>query len=224
MKCLLNKSNLRSKILNFIEPEIKILTSMKRFPKSENTRSEILKFAEKRFARHGAQKTTIEEIARDVRMGKASLYHHFPSKEALYSETLRYSLSGLLGTIRQIFNNEETSFLIRFEQYLEIRVTFPEMYPLLHRLLMVKSSGTETPDENMVLREWIEAETDLLYLFFSAHQLTDVIPTREHITLLLMQLNARAAAIALFSGFVTPLQIKEAGLNDYKNFIGLRTP
>jgi len=41
----------------------------------------ILKSAEKLFARFGFRKTTMNEIARDVRMGKSTLYYYFKSKE-----------------------------------------------------------------------------------------------------------------------------------------------
>ena len=34
----------------------------------------------------GSGKTTLEEIARDIRIGKATIYHYFSSKDELYYE------------------------------------------------------------------------------------------------------------------------------------------
>jgi len=45
---------------------------------------QIIRAAVKRFARHGHGKTTLEEIARDIRIGKATIYHYFESKDELF--------------------------------------------------------------------------------------------------------------------------------------------
>ena len=47
---------------------------------SENNlkEKEILEAARSRFAHYGYSKVTMEEIALDVEMGKASLYYYFP--------------------------------------------------------------------------------------------------------------------------------------------------
>jgi AcrR family transcriptional regulator len=47
------------------------------------TRRRILPVAAKLFARHGYHKTTVNDIARGVRMTTGTVFHHFPSKEAL---------------------------------------------------------------------------------------------------------------------------------------------
>ena len=40
-------------------------------------KQQIIRAAVKRFARHGHGKTTLDEIARDIRIGKATIYHYF---------------------------------------------------------------------------------------------------------------------------------------------------
>ena len=42
----------------------------------------ILDAARKRFAYYGFSKVTMDEIAADIGMGKASLYYYFPTKES----------------------------------------------------------------------------------------------------------------------------------------------
>jgi TetR/AcrR family transcriptional regulator len=44
----------------------------------------ILAAAHRRFAHYGYSKTTMDEIAGDLGMGKASLYYYFPTKESLF--------------------------------------------------------------------------------------------------------------------------------------------
>ena len=44
----------------------------------------IISAAHRRFAHYGYSKTTMDEIAGDLGMGKASLYHYFPKKESLF--------------------------------------------------------------------------------------------------------------------------------------------
>ena len=49
----------------------------------------ILSVAQKIFARFGIQKTTMDEIAKKARMGKATLYYYFKSKEDIFAEVIR---------------------------------------------------------------------------------------------------------------------------------------
>ena len=51
---------------------------------SKEKEKSILAAARKRFAHYGFSKVTMDEIAGDVEMGKASLYYYFPTKEDLF--------------------------------------------------------------------------------------------------------------------------------------------
>ncbi len=57
--------------------------------KNEDGKVEIIvNAAQKRFAHFGLCKTTMNEIASDVGMGKASLYYYFPDKETLFEAVI----------------------------------------------------------------------------------------------------------------------------------------
>jgi TetR/AcrR family transcriptional repressor of mexJK operon len=49
----------------------------------------IVQAAQKRFAYYGYSKTTMDEIAHDLGMGKASLYYYFPTKESLFGAVIK---------------------------------------------------------------------------------------------------------------------------------------
>ena len=44
----------------------------------------IIEAAQKRFGLYGVEKTSMREIANDLKLSKASLYYYFPDKESLY--------------------------------------------------------------------------------------------------------------------------------------------
>jgi len=68
---------------------------------STEKQSVILDAARKRFAYYGFSKVTMDEIAADVGMGKASLYYYFPTKESLFEEVVKQEKN-------QFFNDIQT--------------------------------------------------------------------------------------------------------------------
>lgn len=62
---------------------------MTAFEKEEASKLEaILNAAQKKFAQFGLAKTTMNDIANEMGMGKASIYYYFPNKEALYEAVI----------------------------------------------------------------------------------------------------------------------------------------
>jgi len=56
------------------------------------TRERILRAAASQFRQHGYNGTSMADLAREVGVTKSSLYHHFPSKQALLSEILEFTV------------------------------------------------------------------------------------------------------------------------------------
>jgi len=55
----------------------------------------ILQAAQHRFAAYGLSKVTMDEIAEDVGMAKASLYYCFPTKETIFRSVVQHEQEGL---------------------------------------------------------------------------------------------------------------------------------
>jgi AcrR family transcriptional regulator len=62
--------------------------------------------AQNPFAKFGLAKTTIEDIAKKARMGKASIYYYFKNKESIYKEVIHKEGKIIQDKIRIAINKE----------------------------------------------------------------------------------------------------------------------
>lgn len=69
---------------------------------SSERRDQILAIAARLIAKQGYSATTVRDIADEAGILSGSLYHHFPSKEAILQEILRSFLDGLLARFEQV--------------------------------------------------------------------------------------------------------------------------
>ena len=66
----------------------------------------ILNVAQKRFARFGLTKVTMEEIAQDLGMGKASLYYYFPTKDCIFRAVIAREQGKFIGLMQDLLAKE----------------------------------------------------------------------------------------------------------------------
>jgi TetR/AcrR family transcriptional repressor of mexJK operon len=90
----------------------------------------ILKAARQRFAHYGYSKVTMDEIAADVEMGKASLYYYFPTKENLFQEVIVQEQDEFAEEIEKILVNENCAE-DKLLQYVDLRLKY------FHKLLNI---------------------------------------------------------------------------------------
>ncbi|HKJ80380.1 MAG TPA: TetR/AcrR family transcriptional regulator [Ignavibacteriaceae bacterium] len=88
----------------------------------------ILKAARQRFAHYGYSKVTMDEIAADVEMGKASLYYYFPNKENLFQAVIFQEQDEFANEIEKMLKNE-TCAEDKLLQYVDLRLKY------FHKLL-----------------------------------------------------------------------------------------
>ena len=73
----------------------------------EEKKERILSIAQKIFARFGIQKTTMDEIAKMARMGKATLYYYFKNKEDIFAEVIRKESNILKQKLNEAINKAD---------------------------------------------------------------------------------------------------------------------
>jgi AcrR family transcriptional regulator len=85
--------------------------------------SHIIKAAQRRFGIYGIEKTSMREIANDLKLSKAALYYYFPDKESLYKAVISKEqdefIRSLTGKTTEISDPEQ--FL---KEYVEIRLQY----------------------------------------------------------------------------------------------------
>jgi AcrR family transcriptional regulator len=64
-------------------------------------KSVILKAATPLFARFGFKKTSVDEIARAAHVSKATLYHHFKSKDEVFAAVMRHEADIMMQSIER---------------------------------------------------------------------------------------------------------------------------
>ena len=97
----------------------------------QDKKQRIIAIADKLFARYGIQKTTMDEIARAARMGKATLYYYFKSKEEVFAAVIRREAEMIRDKVIEAMGNANNAeeklrlfILIRMEHLDEMRNYF----------------------------------------------------------------------------------------------------
>lgn len=92
---------------------------------------QIIKAAAKRFDKHGVNKTTLNEIARDLRIGKATIYGYFTSKDDLFFSVLEWEGAQFIEEVRNIFSQADIPLKERFIQYINSKENISQKYKLM---------------------------------------------------------------------------------------------
>ncbi|HSD64468.1 MAG TPA: TetR/AcrR family transcriptional regulator [Ignavibacteriaceae bacterium] len=125
----------------------------------ENDRkTQIIKTAVKRFAKHGPGKTTLDEIARDLRIGKATIYHYFESKEALFYRAIEWESEQYIEEISLIFDNEVLTLKEKFIAYFRCKEGIKNKYKLLYELFLLLMDDESFQKEREILKTLLGKE------------------------------------------------------------------
>jgi AcrR family transcriptional regulator len=135
---------------------------------AKERKNQIIRAAAKRFARHGLSKTTLNEIARDVRIGKATIYHYFESKDQLFFETLSFETSQYITDIKAIFNNEETAIGARLLEYFSYKENVDLKFRLLFEMMLLLFGDESFDREKTILTKFLKEEEEIVKLILSS--------------------------------------------------------
>ncbi len=132
-------------------------------------KSQIIKAAAKRFARHGLSKTTLDEVARDIRIGKATIYHYFSSKDELYFETLQWECENFIEQIKQIFEHESLQLKQKLDNYYRQKELVSDQNKMIYEALLSFFNGRSFEKESAAIRWMLDRETEILKHFLTKH-------------------------------------------------------
>ncbi|GEP92966.1 transcriptional regulator, TetR family [Chitinophaga terrae (ex Kim and Jung 2007)] len=106
----------------------------------DEMRDKILEAALRRFTHYGASKTTMNEIADDLRCSKASLYYYFPDKKAMHMAVLEKIAEAYFQEMEKEADNvnSATEALIRI---VDIRKQFISKFCRLEIFMLLKDAS-----------------------------------------------------------------------------------
>jgi AcrR family transcriptional regulator len=124
---------------------------------NRGTRDAIRAVAARRFAEHGYHRTRLHEIAREVGIQKASIFHHYASKEALYRAVIEDGHGQVEAIIRRALA-AEGGWVARARVLLDAYVDLVSAHPEQTKILLRQSLGDAPegwdgrPDSDRLLR------------------------------------------------------------------------
>ena len=100
----------------------------------------IIEASQKRFGLFGVEKTSMREIADDLKLSKASLYYYFPDKESLYKAVVEKEQAEFISNISERISslNEPEQLLL---EYVNSRLMYFRSLLNLSRLRLEAFSG-----------------------------------------------------------------------------------
>lgn len=148
---------------------------------AKDRKEQIILAAVKRFARQGMGKTTLDEIARDIRIGKATIYHYFESKEQLFYESLRYETESFIEAIKAIFNNTGLAVGERLLDYIGFKETIDSHYKLIFNLMIKLMEDNSSEQEKEILTGMLKREEEIIRLVLNSIYSTRIESMNESI-------------------------------------------
>jgi len=86
-------------------------------------REKIIEIARNIFSRFGIKKSTMEEIAKRIRIGKSTLYHYFRSKQEIFLEVVKRESELMKQKIKEILDKSSTP-QEKFRNYSKARIQY----------------------------------------------------------------------------------------------------
>ncbi|ERJ59836.1 TetR/AcrR family transcriptional regulator [Sphingobacterium paucimobilis] len=128
----------------------------------DKRKEEIVEVALRRFCHYGFNKTTMNEIAEDMKITKANLYYYYQDKSALIRDVISTVADELFGKEEAIVASYTKDLMATLYEILELRASYLSKYYMLHI------------DENL---EWIKG-VDMASVIEELYQ-RDVAATKE---------------------------------------------
>jgi AcrR family transcriptional regulator len=87
----------------------------------EDFKRKIILTAGQIFSRYGFRKTTMDEIAKALKMGKSSIYYYFESKEEIFEAVVRYEANTLRNELTKAIKSVDSP-VDKMKNYIYVRM------------------------------------------------------------------------------------------------------
>lgn len=99
---------------------------------TDNKKELIIAAAIRRFAHYGFSKTTMNEIAEDVKITKANLYYYYPEKTALIHDVILAVTDDFRKLEQDLIEKSDSSIFDLIIALLDLKSAFIEQHYMLH--------------------------------------------------------------------------------------------
>ena len=156
---------------------------------AENKQLQIIEASLKRFMHFGIVKTTMNEIADDLSISKASLYYYFPDKTSLIIEVGKHIVSQLLKE-QEAHLKSSKNFESGLKSLLDCRIDFGKKYFMMHLGDIPSEVKVNSPEFKEMIAATKKEELRIINEFLNAYQNKGVLKAfdSEKIAQLLMDL------------------------------------
>jgi TetR/AcrR family transcriptional regulator len=134
------------------------------------TQALILEAAERRFASYGFAKVTMEEIAADAGLRKASLYYYFPTKDELFMAVIEPKHRQFQLQVERILEDTDSASA-RIESYVVARYEFFKSLLNLN-IIDIHSMIRKSPGSSDIFSRYARQELQWLVKLFQSGRLT----------------------------------------------------
>lgn len=113
---------------------------------SDNKKEQIIEAALTRFSHFGYQKTSMSEIADDLRITKANLYYYYPDKGALVKDCAQFVVEEMMEEEKRIVSNYKGNLIKTVLSIYEMHAKYQRKYYMLSlhdQLELIKDLGLD---------------------------------------------------------------------------------
>ena len=130
----------------------------------ENRKDQIIDAALKRFSHFGFHKTTMNEIADDLRITKANLYYYYPDKSTLIVDVLIKLANDVYAGEKEIVENYSGDLMKTMFEILEYRSEYTRKYYVLH--ICENLDWIKGLDINEVMQDFYKRDVSLMKVLY----------------------------------------------------------
>jgi AcrR family transcriptional regulator len=126
-----------------------VVSSNKKNPRGDTTRTALLDAGRRLFARRGYDGTSVRDIAREASANLGAVTYHFGSKRGLYEAVLKEGLTPVVDSVGEAAHGEGTP-MERLEAVIEVFFAYMLTHPELPRLLLQEVTAGKQPPAEIV--------------------------------------------------------------------------